>query len=796
MRSAGLWASVAWLALTATLLPAARSALTAFVPIVALLLLGFLAAATRTVRWATLGRIFAASVAWALVAGTGALIFLTDAHTAVAEALWAGLGRECLGLLPLAALALAAPRRVRRLAVSDWLLLGLATGLAFQGVQALVDGMWAGISADPVPDHGGLVFTSTAVLSATIGLSVAGWRGAQRADGVRSLLLSGLSLVAPVFVGWLTVSASIEDAGLAADAAVPLPLRLGAQLTGPLPSAPPALLTGALLVALLVDARHLLATDAGRSDLSVLPTPWLATWWTHIWTERLSREPLARGSNDPDPGAADPTPVPLAAPKASAQTSPVAAPAPTSPIPTPPPSAAPVPLFAPPTLTGAVPPTPGPQATPTASDPPTLADALATSSFFIPLSTPEPPSTLSPGHDPAADKAPSEPNEDEDPDRERGRHRAAQSRTAGAKAAGLEGLTVVLWYAARVWRAAVLAICTLVAYVLRDKMVILASHAGVRGESRLTRLVRGRAAMEMTRHARREAYLTHSGPAGRFTLLTWRITAAAILVLLLAGVWWTQSVRTGPTVEAGWLTEYRAGLDPWWSGLIWWEQGLLVGGAIALVALSTASLGPAFTVCGAATYLASNGYGAATFVRSPRAAVRTYLRTATPGAVLADGAETLLTFVPITFGGAVDGRAVRATTDDYLRAFDLGGVSGYLTRAEPFSEFITRAIPVPGYYDVIVQADRGYGGGGFSSRAVARLILKDAIYAGGPVRLIPGRPGGTSPGSAQALADRLEVAVLAPSDTVFAFDSGRLVVGPSPLVASGQWITFEPGARQ
>ena len=149
--------------------------------------------------------------------------------------------------------------------------------------------------------------------------------------------------------------------------------------------------------------------------------------------------------------------------------------------------------------------------------------------------------------------------------------------------------------------------------------------------------------------------------------------------------------------------------------------------------------------------------------------------------------------MPITFGGAVDSRAVRATTDNYLRAFDLGGVSGNLTRAEPFSEFVTRAAPAPGYYDVVIQADRGPGGAGFSPRAVARLILKDAIYAGGPVRLITGRSGGIGRLPAQALADRLGVDVLAPSDTVFAFDSGRLVVGPSPLVPTGQWVTFKPG---
>jgi hypothetical protein len=846
VRSIGLWTAVAWLALTATLLPPARAALTGFAQIAALLLLGFLVSATRTVRWSTLGRMFTASLAWALMVGIVALTVLTDTHSAVAEALWTGLGRESLALLPLAAVTLAVPRRVRRFAVSDWLLLGLAGGLAFQSVQGLLDGVWAGISSDPAPGPGGLVFVSTAVVSGAIGLAVVGRRRARQDHGIRAVLLGGFALIAPVLVVWLTVSAPIEDAGLAADAAVPLPLRLGGQVSGLLPSAPLALLVATVLIALLVDARHLLATDEERSDLSVLPTPWLAAWWAQTWTERLSREPTARGTTDPDEGApgslgspitaspatqpptsgtptpgsspsdrgAETTPYPdLASPQrpssSAAQTFSTAAnPTPvTAAHPSTPDSPAP----------GSTPPGRGAETTPLTSSssaltspqpaPSFAAQAFSTAANPTPI-TASPSSPTAPGRgnpetgprasSPPTTQDPAEKalNEDDDPDRERGRHRAAQSRTAGAKTAGLEGLAVVLWFAARIWRAAVLAASTLVAYVLRDKMVILASHAGVNGESRLTRLVRGRAAMEMTRHARREAYLARSGPAGRVAVLTWRITAAAILVLLLAGIWWTQSVRTGPTVNAGWLTQYRAGLHPWWSGLMGWEQGLLVGGAIALVALSTASLGPAFNVCGAATYLSSNGYGAATFVRSPRAAVRTYLGTATPGAVLADGAEALLTFVPVTFGGAMDSRAVRATTDDYLRAFDLGGVSGYLTRAEPFSEFITRAIPVPGYYDVSIQADRGYGGGGFSSRAVARLILKDPIYAGGPVRLIPGRAGGTNPSSAQALADRLGVAVLAPSDTVFAFDSGRLVVGPSPLVASGQWITFEPGGRR
>jgi RsiW-degrading membrane proteinase PrsW (M82 family) len=49
----------------------------------------------------------------------------------------AGVGEESAKLVPLAVLALVAAGRVRRFAVTDWLLLGFVSGLGFQAFEEL-----------------------------------------------------------------------------------------------------------------------------------------------------------------------------------------------------------------------------------------------------------------------------------------------------------------------------------------------------------------------------------------------------------------------------------------------------------------------------------------------------------------------------------------------------------------------------------------------------------------------------------------------------------------------------------
>ncbi|GAA3635145.1 hypothetical protein GCM10022223_61930 [Kineosporia mesophila] len=690
-RAAALWTALAGVVLVALLWPEMRSPVQGFAKVYGLFIVGFLIAVTRTMRWTTAARMYALALLWSLVAVVALLVLFPDGPAPSTI----GLAEESLKLAPVAALAFVVPRRARQFSVTDWLLLGFTAGLAFQAVREMAHE----VSGSDSP---GTQFVSTAIITATVGLAIVVWRRAAVSSGAGAVVLRGFALAAPVLVGWLAVSGRTVDDPSGATASVPLPLRWGRQVVEALPlheRVPSvALLAAVLVLALLVDARHLLAVDARRGDLTILPVPWLAVWWTHAWSSRLVIE------GPPDPVGED-----------------------------------------------------------TAED-----DA-----------------------DPRRSGAQDNAAERDDAKAHSGGRRASRAasrkggaaRSSGGEVLGASGRAV-----AEAWRTLVVATCALVAYASRDRVVILAAHAGATGESRLTRLVRGRAAAEMVRHARREAFTTQAGPGGSRAVPGWRVSAAAVLMILLAGAWLAGGWPSGPVGEG------PPNPGVWWSGLTVWRQLMVVGGLIALAGLSAGSLGQAFGVSGAAPYLASHGRGAATFVRDPRSAVRAYLSRVTPGALLTDGAELTLTFVPVNFGGAVQNRAVRLTAEDYLHAFDLGGVSDFLAKAEDFSELAARAVPEHGYHDVIIQ---GMSTGlGFSHRALARLILNDANYGGGPVRLVSGAVGGVGAATAQNLADKLGVEVLAPSGTVFAFRSGRLVVGPSPLATSGRWIPFRPGASR
>jgi hypothetical protein len=115
-----------------------------------------------------------------------------------------------------------------------------------------------------------------------------------------------------------------------------------------------------------------------------------------------------------------------------------------------------------------------------------------------------------------------------------------------------------------------------------------------------------------------------------------------------------------------------------------------------------------------------------------------------------------------------------------------------------FGEFASRATPLEGHTDVIVHGSptefaRTPSGPILSHRDVANLTLRDPEFNGGPVRLIAcnaGCPGSTA---AQNLANKLGTEVLAPNDTVWAFRSGELTIGPTAEARTGDWVRFFPG---
>jgi hypothetical protein len=120
----------------------------------------------------------------------------------------------------------------------------------------------------------------------------------------------------------------------------------------------------------------------------------------------------------------------------------------------------------------------------------------------------------------------------------------------------------------------------------------------------------------------------------------------------------------------GFLANLFDDLADWWNGLPVWQQVLVVGGLAALLTLGGVGLAPALSVASGATWLLAHGRGAASFIRNPSQATRSFLTTLTPGQLVGYAAEVAVgRLVPAAFGG-VTGRGLRRELDDLLPLLD------------------------------------------------------------------------------------------------------------------------------
>lgn len=150
---------------------------------------------------------------------------------------------------------------------------------------------------------------------------------------------------------------------------------------------------------------------------------------------------------------------------------------------------------------------------------------------------------------------------------------------------------------------------------------------------------------------------------------------------------------------------------------------------------------------------------------------------------------------------SIDGAASLDPAAGAASAPDPGAQSNFMAPGEQFAANASKTEPLDGYHDVISHGspvdfgqtpDAWLNGRNFDHRAVARLLAKDPNYTGGPVRLIACNTGGDGATAAQNLANKLGTEVLAPTDKVWAFRTGRLVVGPDWNAPTGGWTSFFP----
>ncbi|MGE5329547.1 MAG: hypothetical protein ACM3KR_08575 [Deltaproteobacteria bacterium] len=107
--------------------------------------------------------------------------------------------------------------------------------------------------------------------------------------------------------------------------------------------------------------------------------------------------------------------------------------------------------------------------------------------------------------------------------------------------------------------------------------------------------------------------------------------------------------------------------------------------------------------------------------------------------------------------------------------------------------------PIQGYTDVIIHGAPKFFGvfrNGtwvkINPRSLA-TFMRQSGYKGGPIRLISCNSGKVSDGVAQDLSNKLGEKVIAPTNTVWIANNGRLIIGDTPIMPKGHWHAFMPG---
>ncbi|MGN6634114.1 MAG: putative T7SS-secreted protein [Oryzihumus sp.] len=119
---------------------------------------------------------------------------------------------------------------------------------------------------------------------------------------------------------------------------------------------------------------------------------------------------------------------------------------------------------------------------------------------------------------------------------------------------------------------------------------------------------------------------------------------------------------------------------------------------------------------------------------------------------------------------------------------------------DPLGTYARNVRPLEGHYDVAAHGNelqvQVHGAEGQAQRLgadqLAKLIVEQPDYDGGPVRLLSCFTGSSPTGIAQQLADQLGVNVVAPSSKLWMWDTGRMAIGLEWELNDGEWLTFTP----
>ncbi|QQC39683.1 hypothetical protein I6I08_12905 [Actinomyces oris] len=243
VRAVATWFALLVVLVAVVVSPTVRTALGAWVGCLWLVVCWFALARAKTVSWALTSGVFATGMPLALLIGMVSLWVCSAAGVTPSDAsaslVVASVVEEVLKLTPLAVLALVAPGRVRRFLVSDWIVLGVAAGAAFEAVEEvtrrimLLTGHGSSFldrllcpeggvrqlkcngastySLIPLSGASGDVFVYaghavvTGLVAGAIGLGIALWRRGRVHRGGYRAALQGLGILVPSWTWWVAV---------------------------------------------------------------------------------------------------------------------------------------------------------------------------------------------------------------------------------------------------------------------------------------------------------------------------------------------------------------------------------------------------------------------------------------------------------------------------------------------------------------------------------------------------------------------------------------------------------------
>lgn len=120
-------------------------------------------------------------------------------------------------------------------------------------------------------------------------------------------------------------------------------------------------------------------------------------------------------------------------------------------------------------------------------------------------------------------------------------------------------------------------------------------------------------------------------------------------------------------------------------------------------------------------------------------------------------------------------------------------------KGEELKTAATKIKKEPGYTDVVVHGNpntvsvmKNGDWVDLDHRRLAKFLKSDSGYIKGNIRLISCSTGKEAKGFAQNLANKMGVSVMAPSDTLYIYPNGKVVIGPSQFKNTGKWITYHP----